>query len=359
MELISVIVPIYNVEKYLPRCVESIQNQTYKNLEIILVDDGSPDNCPEMCDVYASQDTRIKVIHKENGGLGFARNSGLEIVSGEYVTFIDSDDLIEQTHIENLYSAIKEAEADVVIGSHTSVTPDGEKTPHPIMLPEGIYENENILNDIVLPLIGPNADYPSDIQVNSSCCMNLYKTDIIRKNNMQFISEKYAVAEDLYFNIDYFFLCKKITAKNEMGYYYFENSQSISHKYSPLRFERTLNYYKTLNAQTERLGLSDKIEHRTERSFLMKIRVAVRHIVMSDLKHKEKVREIRAVLGHETVKTMLRNYPINKYIPSMRILVKMMRAENVFGVILLMKFREFAKEQKLLKTFLKRLGIGK
>ena len=92
--LISVIVPIYNVEKYLDKCVDSIINQTYKNLEIILVDDGSPDNCPQMCDDYAKKDSRIRVVHKENGGLSDARNAGMKVATGEYVSFIDSDDYI-------------------------------------------------------------------------------------------------------------------------------------------------------------------------------------------------------------------------------------------------------------------------
>ncbi|MDR2834406.1 MAG: glycosyltransferase, partial [Streptococcaceae bacterium] len=85
---ISIIVPVYNVEKYLPQCMDSLLNQTLTNIEIILVDDGSPDNCPAMCDEYAKQDNRVKVVHKENGGLGYARNSGLEIANGEYITFV-------------------------------------------------------------------------------------------------------------------------------------------------------------------------------------------------------------------------------------------------------------------------------
>ena len=88
-ELISVIVPIYNVEKYLHQCLKSIINQTYKNLEIILVDDGSPDSCPKICDEYSKKDKRIKVIHKENGGLSSARNAGLDVAKGEYISFID------------------------------------------------------------------------------------------------------------------------------------------------------------------------------------------------------------------------------------------------------------------------------
>ena len=94
MDLISVIVPVYKVEKYLDKCVQSIVDQTYRNLEIILVDDGSPDNCPAMCDAWAEKDDRIRVIHKENGGLSDARNAGMAIATGEYIGFVDSDDWI-------------------------------------------------------------------------------------------------------------------------------------------------------------------------------------------------------------------------------------------------------------------------
>ena len=100
--LISVIVPVYKVEKYLNKCVQSIVNQTYKNLEIILVDDGSPDNCPEMCDEWAKKDSRIKVIHQENAGLAEARNSGISVATGEFFMFIDSDDYAEPDMIELL-----------------------------------------------------------------------------------------------------------------------------------------------------------------------------------------------------------------------------------------------------------------
>ena len=106
--LISVIVPVYKVEQYLDECVQSIRKQTYTNLEIILVDDGSPDRCPEMCDEYARQDSRIKVIHKPNGGLSSARNAGLDIATGEYVGFVDSDDIVKPNMYETLLSAFED-----------------------------------------------------------------------------------------------------------------------------------------------------------------------------------------------------------------------------------------------------------
>lgn len=114
--LISVIVPIYNVEKYLDKCVDSIIDQTYRNLEIILVDDGSPDNCGQICDEYAEKDNRIKVIHKENGGLSDARNAGLKISTGKYLVFVDSDDCMTTDGIEYLYKLAKKNNAQLVIG---------------------------------------------------------------------------------------------------------------------------------------------------------------------------------------------------------------------------------------------------
>ena len=124
-KLISVVIPIYKVEKYIFRCVDSVLNQTYKNLEIILVDDGSPDACPKICDEYAKKDARVIVIHKQNGGLSSARNAGIEIAKGEYITFIDSDDYVNDNYVETLYKAICEDGTDLAIGSHRAVYDNG------------------------------------------------------------------------------------------------------------------------------------------------------------------------------------------------------------------------------------------
>ena len=114
MPKVSIIVPVYNVEKYLDRCMSSLLNQTLKDIEIIMVDDESPDNCPQLCDEYARKDERVKVIHKKNGGLGLARNSGLEIATGEYVAFVDSDDFVDINMYQELYSTADSYDSDIV-----------------------------------------------------------------------------------------------------------------------------------------------------------------------------------------------------------------------------------------------------
>ena len=125
-KLISVIVPVYNVEKYLCKCIDSILAQSYTNLEIILVDDGSPDNSPAICDEYANKDSRIKVIHLENGGLSAARNAGLDIASGDFIGFIDSDDYISPEMYKKLYEAMKAADADISICNFQKVDEAGK-----------------------------------------------------------------------------------------------------------------------------------------------------------------------------------------------------------------------------------------
>lgn len=359
MELISVIVPVYNAEAYLKRCVDSICNQSYKNLEIILVDDGSPDACPRMCDEMKMEDFRIQVIHKKNCGQGFARNSGLEIASGTFVTFIDSDDWISLDHIENLYNAIKESDADAAIGGYIFAGRNGQKKECAATLDRRLYQGSSVINDIVLPLIGPDEGYPSDVQVESSACMNLYRMDVIRTKKLQFISERVTVAEDLYFNIDFFCNANRIVVTDEVGYYYFENNCSFTRKYDPKRFERTMNFYSTIRERISAYGLEAQAAYRAERSFLMKIRVAIRHIVFSDLPRKQKFSEIKMILENALVQKVLQNYPVDTFVPAMCLLAKRMRAVDAFGVYHLMKLREMGRQQKLLKAMLNRMGIEK
>lgn len=359
MELISVIVPVYNAQKYLVRCVDSIRSQTYGNLEIILVDDGSPDECPRLCDELSEQDARIKVIHKQNAGQGLARNDGLDIATGEYVTFVDSDDWIGRDHIENLYKAIKKHNADASLGNHTKVSVDGTETPRMLSLTEGVYEGERITKDLLLSLIGADLNSDRDVLINSSVSMNMYKMECIKQNKICFVSERYAVAEDFYFNVDSFYYASKIVYVKEKGYYYFQNTESTGEKYNPKRFERTLNYYSVISKRVELYGLKDRAEHRVERSFLMKIRVAIRHIVLSELSYKEKLRQIREILDNDTVKTVLCNYPVETYRRSMRFLMSSMRRRNAKTVYLLMRFREKGRRGKASKAFLRWIGIGR
>lgn len=359
MDLISIIVPVYNVEQYLMRCVDSVRKQTYQNLEIILVDDGSPDRCPEICEEIKTIDSRVKVIHKKNGGLGFARNSGLEEATGQYVTFIDSDDWISEDHIENLYREAKRTDADAVIGGHTTVASDGTMYRHTKKLEQKCYEGTATREQIVLPLIGADVNDPQDVMLESSSCMNLYRCDVLKRKNIWFRSEKDAVAEDMYFNIDFFCNAEKLAVLAETGYFYFENVGSISRKYDPKRFERTIRFYEILKEQALQYNLQEEVSFRIERSFLMKVRVAIRLIVFSDLSYKEKIQQIGLILENQIVKTVLDSYPVHSYATAMWVLTEAMRRRNVRFVYWLIWIRENARKSASLKRILKQIGVGK
>lgn len=150
MELISVIVPVYKVEPYLDKCVQSIVDQTFQNLEIILVDDGSPDNCPAMCDAWAAKDDRIKVIHKENGGLSDARNAGLAVATGDYIAFVDSDDWIDIHYLYHLYRAIQETGAGIAACDIRTVGESDAPVPAaPMEAPIRVCTPEEAIGDIL------------------------------------------------------------------------------------------------------------------------------------------------------------------------------------------------------------------
>ena len=169
-ELISVIVPIYKVEKYLKRCIESIINQTYHNLEIILVDDGSPDKCGEMCEEYSKKDKRIKVIHKENGGLSDARNKGLEIATGKYIGFVDSDDFIDKDMYKVLYNNLKNNNADMSICSIYQFENEEE-------IVKGYNKNETVITYNKQEMFN---NFYDDLLRNVVAWNKLYKADIFK-----------------------------------------------------------------------------------------------------------------------------------------------------------------------------------
>lgn len=235
-DLISIIVPVYKVEKYLNKCVDSIINQTYKNLEIILVDDGSPDRCPQICDEYTKKDNRIKVIHKKNGGLSDARNIGIDNSTGEYIMFIDSDDYINDKMVELLYNNIKEKKSDVAICNF-----------------EYIFEN---CNSKKVPNITPTI-------LNSNQFWNLYYSEqgyvvfcVVAWNKLYkkelFKTIRYDVGK---YHEDEFIIhkiinqCNKISCINDKLYYYLQRENSIMFD-SKLKFLKSLHSLEAFNLRT-------------------------------------------------------------------------------------------------------------
>ena len=210
--LISVIVPIYNVESYLNRCVDSLVNQTYKNLEIILVDDGSPDGCPQMCDDWAKKDSRIKVVHKVNGGLSDARNAGMKVASGELVSFIDSDDWIDKEAIEKMYNRMLLDNSDVVSCGVKWVTEEGELLNDVHVQQYDVIETHSAMNEIII-----------DGKLKQHVWNKLYKRELIE----DILFEKGKYHEDVFWSYQVFGGAEKVSLMNESFYNYVQRSNSI------------------------------------------------------------------------------------------------------------------------------------
>lgn len=211
-ELISVIVPVYKVEEWLDECVESIVNQTYKNLEIILVDDGSPDNCPAMCDAWKERDARIKVIHKKNGGLSSARNAALEIITGKYISFVDSDDYMHPDMISSLYEDMQKTEADIVrCGRFTDI--DGKIEETSAVKGRKIYSNDEVMECYF---------YHKD-DFNSGVWDKLFRAELFE--GVRFPDG--INSEDYYIYAIVYGKCKKLYYNNKPLYYYRIRENSI------------------------------------------------------------------------------------------------------------------------------------
>lgn len=214
-DLITIVVPIYNVEKYLERCVDSIISQSYKNIEIILVDDGSKDNSSKICDEYKKRDSRIKVIHKENGGLSDARNKGIDISNGKYICFIDSDDWINKDMIETMHETIKKDNSQISICRRYRAYEDGKKIEEQYKK----YPKKNIFNNIEgLSYLMSFCGY------DMSACDKMFELKLF--DNIRFPFGK--TCEDSFTTYKLLFNAKKISYINKPFYNYFYRINSIT-----------------------------------------------------------------------------------------------------------------------------------
>ena len=246
---ISVIVPCYGVEAYLDRCMASLLTQTLDDIEIIMVDDGSPDRVPFMCDDYAKKDSRIKIIHKENGGLGYARNSGLDLATGEYVVFIDSDDYIESDAFEMLYYEATKNQADAVFSGFYIQNKQGLWEEH-IEMPESKEMVGAEIEEFKLGMIASAPYEKVERYFWVSVWHALYKRDLIEKHHIRFVSEREYAAEDIPFQVQFLSYAKKLSYLPKGFYHYCINGASLTHSFNIDKFLKLKNMGKLLKSLT-------------------------------------------------------------------------------------------------------------
>lgn len=302
---VSIIVPVYNAEKYLRECVESVLGQTLSDIELILVDDGSTDGSPALCDRYAVQDHRVKVIHKPNGRAASARNAGLRAASGEYVAFVDADDWISP----DMYEKMLQTNADVTLCDYVRF--QGEKQfpfTHP-NIAAGFYNKAQIREKIYPHLVMDGIEYPITI----SNCVLLTKREIIAKNHLLY-REDIRISEDAPFGSEVLYCADSFAyLKGERLYHYRMTEGSASRTYQPWWWDSSLK----INEETEnffnKCAEYDFTQQIKSNMFYL-ARAKIYYILCnSALTRREQNRKVKAVMNHPRVVRMMKGFDVSPY----------------------------------------------
>ncbi|MDE5561022.1 MAG: glycosyltransferase [Bacteroidaceae bacterium] len=287
---VSIVVPCYKVEEYIDRCVGCLVNQTLKDIEIILVDDKSPDAVPWLCDKWAEKDKRVKVIHKEeNEGLGMARNTGLEAASGDYIMFIDSDDTYNLDACEKMYFNAVRYNADVVACNFLTEIQPGMWQKHANAVDTVLNRDE--IYEYVLDLVA-SPPYVSRERLHPVSVWALcLRSTIIKGNNIRFYSEREIVSEDILFKITFLRYCNIMVDLNEPLYHYYHTAGSLTHSFRSSAFE---NLKVLRNKMIDIMGDDKQVLQRINRFTISEIRMHITRLVNSD--ETLKIQKIKRIL---------------------------------------------------------------
>lgn len=259
--LVSIIIPVYKVESYLRQSVDSILNQTFSKYELILVDDGSPDSCPKICDEYAKQDDKIKVIHKDNGGLVSAVTAGISIAMGKYLCFVDSDDWIEPDMVEILYKKAVEYDYDVVVCGYIKDYISEQKQTESFTIRSGSFNKSQIIDEIYPTII--NGKGLGEPAITGSRCGKLFKREVVL-HNLPYYYENISRGEDWLLTLPALLDSQNIyLLEGQYLYHYRMNESSITHTYNPNIFEdwlRWQNYLMIIAKEKEIYDFSDQFD---------------------------------------------------------------------------------------------------
>lgn len=337
--LVSIIVPIYNVEQYLDRCMNTLVNQTLKDIEIIMVDDGSPDNCPKLCDEWAKKDNRIRVVHKKNGGLADARNAGLDVAIGKYIAFVDSDDFVKTDMYETLYNNAEKENADTIYCGFYNFWNDDKIKEFRNVEKATIFKGDKLV-DFSLDFVGSPVNEKKDWKYEMSVWHSLYSNEIIQKHNIRFRSEREILSEDIIFQELYLPHAKKVVYIPESLYYYcFNNTSSLTRaKYDSSKYTRMIALYHCLCDLTRD---RDPKCWRAQRFLIAYMRANAYKIVSSVFSHKDTIKYLKDY-NSKSVWNQI-DYPINTLQLHSYIIAYLQKHGMENCLIIFVKFVKFAK----------------
>ncbi|SMC98076.1 glycosyltransferase family 2 protein [Sporomusa malonica] len=307
MPKVSIIVPVYNVQEYLRRCIDSILKQTFTDYQLILVNDGSPDQCPAICDEYAASDKRIEVIHKKNGGLSSARLAGFQLAKGDYICFADSDDYLDECMIEKLYSSCVSEDADIALCGYYTAN-DNQAKAHKLPFDTNIIQKDEITSNFVLPIIGHiySLGY---INLPGFLWLRLFKKEILDKKC--FVSEREFYTEDVIFNLLIAPKCQRIAIVNIPLYYYWQNLQSLTNKYRKNLWKLLLNRYYFYVDYCQQNKLSEKAKDRLDFNLFGSISFGIENACRITNDKNLSLAEIKSILDHSETTRLFKRIKSN------------------------------------------------
>lgn len=338
---VSIIIPIYNTERYLKRCIESVIRQTLSEIEIILVDDGSPDNSPSICDDYVRKDPRIRVIHQKNAGLGLSRNAGIEVATGEYVAFLDSDDYIEDDMYKSLYTGAKKKNADTCICGHKFVRNNGTVIEYKNAFHGNVYKGYEV-NSILLSMLGARPKDTDDIVIEMSVWKAIFSLELIKRNNIRFCSERKFISEDIIFDIDYFQKAKCVTVIRETPYFYCENTSSLSRTFREDRILKCIQLYQEELRKLKDTEYYSEAKVRIQRIFLGNLRTHIKQAVFQ-FKKEDALKYIKEAADKEEVQAILNEYPYQQNPKQLQIFNKLLHKKRVKALWLTVKLKKLIR----------------
>ena len=314
---VSVVIPVYNTEKYLKQCIDSITSQTLREIEIIIIDDGSREECARLCDEFAANDARIKVIHKENEGQGIARNHGIEAASGEYIGFVDSDDYVDVQMYEALYAAAQKHDADIVMSGVSFVggntfSKEGEFVEKDYFNEETVFENEDV-KQVLLGVVGANPSESDDSRYGVSVWKNIFKRSLILDKKIEFVSERKIISEDAVFVVDFLRHTTKAVGIPGAFYRYRRNDESFSKAYRSDRFEKVLIFIAEIEERIKDVVTKDEYDLYLKRLIQGYARIVCSQEIMYAYENKIRYKDLRSrlkmICENKLVSDTLRTYP--------------------------------------------------
>lgn len=323
---VAAVVPVFNVERYLRQCVDSLLAQTLPLSEIVLVDDGSTDSCGAICDEYAVAHQEVNVVHKGNAGLGLARNSGLDALSegADFVMFVDSDDWLELDAVERLLMVAGDDPVDCVIGGHTKKT-DGNDCLFEFKLENERYEGEEIRKKLMPRLCGSAPSLSDSIPM--SACSSLYSANYIDRYNLRFPSEREIISEDFVFKFNALLYATRVVTCDFTGYNYRTNPSSLSMSYRKDRFEATMYFYSAAAQMIEDARLPYEALVRLQKTLFIYLRKCISQELpaTSGKSEENAVAAICRMLGDGRLQTVVRAYPVRELRLKQRVFVLMIQ----------------------------------